>query len=103
GRLFSPNTPLVSGHVDYVFSRFKSTSSSVRLIVRNPDLTILRESHSGSSNFENVSTIVSVPNTRSDWLIGVADNRAAGWDNVEVDYINAIDLTEVFGSKIPSK
>lgn len=73
----------------YSYANFKSDSNLVALAKYDSGTV----KHSGSGNFEFHSTIGVFSNV---YLIGqVADHRASGWTPIEVDYIGAINISDL--------
>ena len=93
GRIFQ-SIDFIKGHMYYIRLRFKSDSPLVAGMRAGAMISGLN--HSGSGEYETKSTIITAISTGMASL-GVYDNRASGWTNVEVDYIVCIDLTEAFG------
>jgi len=73
----------------YSYANFKSDSNLVGVATS----TGSRVSHSGSGNFEFHSTIGVFSNVS---LIGnINDSRTSDWTPIEVDYIGAINITDL--------
>ena len=80
------------GDIFYLFAEVKSTSTTVGLAAS----TVMLESHSGSGEFERLST-------RATWVTGyigfrVQDNASSGWSEVSVKNPMVFNLTQIFGS-----
>lgn len=94
-RLVSANLSKISGHKYYVFARFQTTSKDVG-IHSNSGL-LAGTLHSGSGEYERKSGIVNSTSTQSNYVVGIIDTRSSNWDNINVDYVGVINLTETFG------
>ena len=77
------------GDTIYYFSNVKADSNSVKL----SNNYYIIASHSGSNSFEFLSGIKTMSNEIK--IISVRDDRASGWTPVEVDYIGAINITDL--------
>ena len=84
----------VEGDKYYIKAHVKSTSNQVGFHVAGLD----RLYHSGSGEFEDISSIISPTVSSSSLSIRVFDNRSSGWDEVNVAWVVAINLTSAFGS-----
>jgi len=71
----------------YVFGSVKANSNLVRLTANVVGGAV---SHSGSGNFEYLSTIQIIPDGNG---LLVADYRSSGWTPIEVDYVGAYNIT----------
>jgi lysophospholipase L1-like esterase len=72
----------------YVFGSVKANSNLVRLTANTAGAV----SHSGSGNFEYLSTIQIIPDNNS---LFVADFRTSNFTPIEVDYMGAINITDL--------
>lgn len=70
----------------------KANSSLVGLA----DTAYIWTAHSGSGNYELLTHIRTV--TVENRYVGVVDNRTSGWDEVDVKYVMAFNLTTIFGA-----
>ena len=86
---------LVSGIDCYIAGKIKSDSNLVRLYF-NSESTVF--GHSGSGEYEILSGISAITTSTK---VVIADGRASGWTQVDVDYVMAIN-TGIFTS-IPSQ
>jgi len=78
-----------SGQVLYTFGRFKSDSNNVRLT----NAQTISVPHSGSGQFEFASFVETLNNNIR--YLQVGDYRSSGWTPIEVDYIGAINITDL--------
>ena len=87
GRFYCNYTALTAKY--YVFARYKADSNLVRL--RFSAGTFV--SHSGSGNFEFISMVNDVSSGTSN--IEINDYRNSDWTPIEVDYMGAINITDL--------
>jgi hypothetical protein len=81
----------IIGNKYYARGKIKATSSQISL---NSGSGI--KYHSGSGNYELLSNLFTATSTGNG--IGVADNRASGWDAVSSKEFMMLDLTSIFGA-----
>lgn len=99
-RLYQP-IPLMQNNKYYLVGRIKANSNLVSL--RNYSDGIGIAAHSGSGNFEKLSSVFTSVAT-GNRNIAIIDYRASGWSETQVDYVMLIDLTQTFGAgKEPTK
>lgn len=80
------------GDVVYRVARVKSTSSLVGI----GDTSSILDAHSGSGEFEILSSIRT--ETIANRYVSVVDTRTSGFDEIEVDWIMAIPIPDVWSS-----
>ncbi len=94
GRLLLSNPTIVFNSTDifYNFARFKSSRTNVGIVFPNGTIN----THSGSGNFEFISTCGVFGNIAL--IAQVVDLNTSDWTEIEVDYVGAINLTATFGA-----
>ncbi|HBI92237.1 MAG TPA: hypothetical protein DDY58_07265 [Terrisporobacter glycolicus] len=92
-----PNNPIL-GHKYYVGAKVKATSNLISLDYCESvsGSNHIRIKHSGSGNYELLSSIIQV-STNVLSRIRVLDDRSSGWNNISCKEFMLIDLTEMFG------
>ena len=80
----------IIGNKYYHYARVKASNSNVRLYVDYPGASYY---HSGSGTFEHLSLITELTAIRDNLYI--MDNNVSNWTPIEVDYIGAINITDL--------
>lgn len=96
------NVPRISGHKYLAIADIKLTSASASSNVRFRFYcgTEAFANLESNTSWQRKAVIVNAPSTASDSNIGIIDARSSGWDAVQVDNAQVIDLTLAFGSTI---
>lgn len=94
--------PRTSGHKYLAIADIKLTSASASSNVRFRFYcgTEAFANLESNTSWQRKAVIVNAPSTASDSNIGIIDTRSSGWDAVQVDNAQVIDLTLAFGSTI---
>ena len=94
---FSPKNPII-GHKYYISAMVKATSNKVSLDFYNSStgMNFIRINHSGSGNYERLST-VQIVNSNVSSRYRVLDDRESEWDTISCKEFVLVDLTEMFG------
>ena len=95
GLNFKPST----NDVYFVTTLVKSTSNAVGLKVVNSDNVWQKMYHTGRGSFERLSVLTSIKDTSSN--IRVTDDKASGWEDVSVRNLIVLNVSKIFGGKIP--
>ena len=80
----------IIGNKYYHYAKVKASNSYVRLYVLNPSTSCY---HSGSGTFEHLSFISELTAIRDN--IYIMDSSSSDWTPIEVDYIGAINITDL--------
>ena len=91
GNFYKSNTNTnIIGNKYYHYAKVKASNSNVRLYVLNPSTS---DYHSGSGSFEYLS-LITEPTTINDNIF-ILDNNLSNWTPIEVDYVGAINITDL--------
>ena len=86
----SPSAQTNIGDMIYFYGRVKASSPLVRVFTVSPTVSVY---HTGSGNWELLSGISVRQNTSL--IVYVSDNSSSLWTPIEVDYMGAINITDL--------
>lgn len=84
----------------FVTALVKSTSNAVGLKVVDLDNVWQKVYHTGRGAYERLSVITTIQKALVN--VRVTDDKSIGWEEVEVRNIIALNVSKIFGDKIPS-
>lgn len=94
GQAKSANCAMTNGHKYYFRAEVKATTDLAKISVSG----IGPKAHSGSGNYESLSSAFLWGASTGPWPFRINDYRMDGWDTIFVKYVTLIDLTAAFGA-----